>query len=153
MTRDTAYAASMVGGEEEYPQEDPDPQMLDIRGSVTSPFETLSERLTFPEEQAQLVEIGALYHSGAVTPVLFSEVRHGLKIPLDADNPSGIVTRWRQKDRLKTTAVALVVCLNIGVDPPDVIKISPCARMECWMDPLSMQAQKALDTIGKNQRS
>lgn len=150
MTRETPYAASIGGGEDEYPQEDPDPQTLDIRGSLTSPFETLSERLTFPEEQAQLVEIGALYHSGAVTPVLFSDVRHGLKIPLDADNPSGIVTRWRQKDRLKTTAVALVVCLNIGVDPPDVIKISPCARMECWMDPLSMQAQKALDTIGKN---
>ena len=150
MTRETAYAAAMTNGQEEYTQEDPDPSTIDIRGSVTSPFETLSERLTFPEEAAQLVEIGALYHSGATSPVLFSDVRHGLKIPLDADTPSGIVTRWRQKDRLKTTAVALVVCLNIGVDPPDVIKISPCARMECWMDPLSMQAQKALDSIGKN---
>ena len=104
ITRETAYAAAMVSGEEEYPQEDPDPQTLDIRGSVTSPFETLSERLTFPEEEARLVEIGALYHPGAVTPVLFSDVRHGLKIPLDADNPSGSVTRWRQKDRLKTAA-------------------------------------------------
>ena len=37
-----------------------------------------------------------------------------------------------------------------GVDPPDVIKISPCARLECWVDPLSMQAPKALDTIGKH---
>jgi regulator-associated protein of mTOR len=27
----------------------------------------------------------------------------------------------------------LVLCLNVGVDPPDVIKISPCARMECWI--------------------
>lgn len=54
----------------------------------------------------------------------------------------------RQKERLKTTAVALVMCLNIGVDPPDVIKISPCARLECWVDPLSMQGPKALDTIG-----
>lgn len=61
-----------------------------------------------------------------------------------------MVSKWRQKERLKTTAVALVVCLNIGVDPPDVIKISPCARLECWVDPLSMQAPKALDTIGKN---
>ena len=61
----------------------------------------------------------------------------------------GIVSKWRQKERLKTTAVALVLCLNIGVDPPDVIKISPCARLECWVDPLSMQPPKALDTIGE----
>jgi hypothetical protein len=58
------------------------------------------------------------------------------------------VSKWRQKDKLKTTAVALVLCLNIGVDPPDVIKISPCARLECWVDPLSMQPAKALETIG-----
>ncbi|CAI5504846.1 unnamed protein product [Closterium sp. Naga37s-1] len=51
---------------------------------------------------------------------------------------------------MKTSSVAIVLCLNIGVDPPDVIKISPCARVECWIDPFSMQAQKALDTIGKN---
>lgn len=61
-----------------------------------------------------------------------------------------IVSKWRQKEKLKTTAVALVLCLNIGVDPPDVIKISPCARLECWVDPLSMQPTKALETIGKN---
>jgi hypothetical protein len=34
---------------------------------------------------------------------------------------------------MKTGCVALVLCLNVGVDPPDVIKISPCARMECWV--------------------
>lgn len=50
--------------------------------------------------------------------------------------------------RPSTPLQALVVCLNIGVDPPDVIKISPCARLQCWVDPLSMQAPKALDTIG-----
>ncbi|XP_058214721.1 regulatory-associated protein of TOR 1-like isoform X3 [Rhododendron vialii] len=49
----------------------------------------------------------------------------------------------------KTVCVALVLCLNISVDPPDVIKISPCARMECWIDPFSMPPQKALETIGK----
>ncbi|XP_050935922.1 regulatory-associated protein of TOR 1-like isoform X2 [Cucumis melo] len=36
-----------------------------------------------------------------------------------------------------------------SVDPPDVIKISPCARMECWIDPFSMAPQKALESIGK----
>lgn len=64
-----------------------------------------------------------------------------------------IVLRWRQKEKLKTTAVALVLCLNIGVDPPDVIKISPCARLECWVDPMSNQPAKALETIGANDNS
>ncbi|XP_068341289.1 regulatory-associated protein of TOR 1-like [Pyrus communis] len=62
---------------------------------------------------------------------------------------SGLVSKWRPKDRMKTGCVALVLCLNISVDPPDVIKISPCARMECWIDPFAMAPQKALETIGK----
>ncbi|BAT83949.1 regulatory-associated protein of TOR 1 [Vigna umbellata] len=62
---------------------------------------------------------------------------------------SGLVSKWRPKDRMKTGCVALVLCLNISVDPPDVIKISPCARMECWIDPFSMAPQKALESIGK----
>ena len=60
-----------------------------------------------------------------------------------------MVSKWRMKERMKTVSVALVLCLNIGVDPPDVIKISPCARMECWVDPHSMQPPKALETVGK----
>ncbi|KAK1320310.1 Regulatory-associated protein of TOR 1 [Acorus calamus] len=62
---------------------------------------------------------------------------------------SGLVSKWRPKERMKTGCVALVLCLNIGVDPPDVIKISPCARMECWIDPFSMAAPKALESVGK----
>ncbi|XP_020113918.1 regulatory-associated protein of TOR 2 [Ananas comosus] len=62
---------------------------------------------------------------------------------------NGLVSKWRPKDRMKTGCVALVLCLNISVDPPDVIKISPCARMECWIDPFSMAPPKALETIGK----
>lgn len=61
----------------------------------------------------------------------------------------GLVSKWRQKDKVKTTSVALVLCLNIGVDPPDVIKISPCARLECWVDPMSAQPAKALEHIGE----
>lgn len=49
----------------------------------------------------------------------------------------------------KTTNVALVLCLNVGVDPPDIIKPQPCAKLEAWMDPLSMAPQKALDFIGQ----
>ncbi|KAG0566271.1 hypothetical protein M758_7G048400 [Ceratodon purpureus] len=62
----------------------------------------------------------------------------------------GVVSRWRMKDRMKTGWVALCMCLNIGVDPPDVIKISPCARLECWIDPFSTASVKALEAIGKN---
>ncbi|KAG8093493.1 hypothetical protein GUJ93_ZPchr0012g21870 [Zizania palustris] len=54
---------------------------------------------------------------------------------------------------MKTGCVALVLCLNISVDPPDVIKISPCARKECWIDPFSMAPPKALETIGKTLHS
>ncbi|KAI9708918.1 MAG: hypothetical protein M1820_003612 [Bogoriella megaspora] len=48
---------------------------------------------------------------------------------------SNKVQDWRMKDRLKTVSAALLLCLNIGVDPPDVIKTNPCARLECWIDP------------------
>lgn len=34
---------------------------------------------------------------------------------------------------MKTVSVALVLCLNVGVDPPDIIKTQPCARLECWI--------------------
>ena len=50
---------------------------------------------------------------------------------------------------MKTMSVALIMCLNIGVDPPDVLKIAPCARAECWINPLLGPPAKALDAIGK----
>lgn len=37
---------------------------------------------------------------------------------------------------MKTVSVALVLCLNVGVDPPDVVKTQPCARLECWIGKL-----------------
>lgn len=49
---------------------------------------------------------------------------------------------------MKTVSVALVVCLNVGVDPPDVFKITPCARLESWVDPSSVSPQKAMELIG-----
>ena len=57
--------------------------------------------------------------------------------------------RWRQRERTKTTAAALVLCLNIGVDPPDAVRVPPCARLECWVDPGSMAPPKALETVGQ----
>lgn len=57
---------------------------------------------------------------------------------------------WRIRDRMKTVSVALVVCLNVGVDPPDVVKTQPCARLESWIDPSSVSPQKALELIGQS---
>ncbi|KAL1228402.1 Regulatory-associated protein of mTOR [Trichinella pseudospiralis] len=55
---------------------------------------------------------------------------------------------WRNRERMKTVSVALVLCLNIGIDPPDTVKPKPCARTECWIDPQCMPMQKALESIG-----
>ncbi|XP_070187994.1 regulatory-associated protein of mTOR-like isoform X2 [Littorina saxatilis] len=77
-------------------------------------------------------------------PIVCSQSRHTERI-----EGSTLETQtWRMKERMKTVSVALVLCLNVGVDPPDVVKISPCAKLQCWIDPLSMSAQKALETIG-----
>jgi len=61
------------------------------------------------------------------------------------EKPQG--STWRLKERMKTSGVALVVCLNIGIDPPDIIKPNPCARKECWFDPTGAK-QKGLEFIG-----
>ncbi|KIK81985.1 hypothetical protein PAXRUDRAFT_832495 [Paxillus rubicundulus Ve08.2h10] len=59
---------------------------------------------------------------------------------------------WRGSapGKLKTANAALVLCLNIDVDPPDVIKTNPCAVLECWVDPHTMPSNKALEAIGTN---
>ena len=58
---------------------------------------------------------------------------------------------WRMKDRLKTVSAALAICLNIGVDPPDVIKTNPTAKLEAWTDPTIPNAgsTKAMEVIGR----
>lgn len=44
-----------------------------------------------------------------------------------------------------------MLCLNIGVDPPDVVKTQPCARLEAWVDPVNvMDQKKAIEQIGRN---
>ncbi|CCE65564.1 hypothetical protein TPHA_0L02130 [Tetrapisispora phaffii CBS 4417] len=62
---------------------------------------------------------------------------------------------WKiMKDRQKTVSVALLLCLNLGVDPPDVIKTQPCARVEAGIDPLNFQdSKKAIEQIGENLQS
>ncbi|KAI0640244.1 hypothetical protein C8Q77DRAFT_121368 [Trametes polyzona] len=58
---------------------------------------------------------------------------------------------WRAAPgKIKTAHAALVLCLNIDVDPPDVIKTNPCAVLEAWVDPHTMPSHKALEVIGTN---
>ncbi|GIY17317.1 regulatory-associated protein of mTOR [Caerostris extrusa] len=76
-------------------------------------------------------------------PVAFNHKRH-IEI-IEGSNSD--TQKWRMKERMKTVSVALVLCLNVGVDPPDVVKTQPCARLECWIDPMSLVPQKALDSI------
>ncbi|BFZ17584.1 hypothetical protein BsWGS_20619 [Bradybaena similaris] len=92
----------------------------------------------FDESEGELVD--------SMLSVVCSNTRHTTKI----EGPKLCLQSWRMKERMKTVSVALVLCLNVGVDPPDVVKISPCARMECWIDPHTMSPQKALESIGLN---
>lgn len=79
-------------------------------------------------------------------PLAFAKNRHTELI----EGVTAITQTWRMKERMKTVSVALVLCLNVGVDPPDIVKTQPCARLECWIDPLSLSPAKALETIGAN---
>ncbi|KAL5018968.1 hypothetical protein ScPMuIL_004690 [Solemya velum] len=79
-------------------------------------------------------------------PLAFNEPRNTEKI----EGAEKLTQTWRVKERMKTVSVALVLCINVGVDPPDVVKTSPCARLECWIDPISMASQKALEAIGSS---
>jgi Raptor N-terminal CASPase like domain len=56
---------------------------------------------------------------------------------------------WRLRDRMKTVGVGLVVALNVGTDPPDVVKPHPCAVLQCWMDPSKFSRAKAKEMIGE----
>ncbi|PKU65192.1 regulatory-associated protein of TOR 1 isoform X1 [Dendrobium catenatum] len=113
-----------------------------------------SSRQTRESEAPAEADPGSAATSLAYLPhaVFLREFRHECFEEYAPMKPSqsALVSKWRPKDRMKTSCVALVMCLNIGVDPPDVIKISPCARMECWIDPFSVTGAKVLDRIGKS---
>eukprot|EP01063_Lacrimia_lanifica_P010634 TRINITY_DN17372_c3_g1_i1.p1 TRINITY_DN17372_c3_g1~~TRINITY_DN17372_c3_g1_i1.p1 ORF type:complete len:1289 (+),score=471.02 TRINITY_DN17372_c3_g1_i1:116-3982(+) len=70
----------------------------------------------------------------------------------DDDKSKGKLQDWRAvKDRTKTNHVLLLLCLNVGIDPPDVLRVEPCAKLECWTDPLLAQSKmltKGSEVIG-----
>lgn len=62
------------------------------------------------------------------------------------------IVDWKvMKERQKTISAVLVLCLNLGVDPPDIMKTYPCAKYEAWCDPAAFSdTKKAIEAIGKN---
>ena len=82
-------------------------------------------------------------------PLVESHFRDLLESTKDKEKKIEDASSWRMRQRMKTVSVALCLCLNIGTDPPDVVKTSPCARMQCWYDPASTKPMVALEAIGK----
>ena len=68
---------------------------------------------------------------------------------VDIDASLIITPSWRLRDRMKTVCVGLIMSLNVGTDPPDIIKPYPCATLQCWMDPASVSRAKAKEKIGE----
>lgn len=66
-----------------------------------------------------------------------------------SDPSSSVQPSWRLRDRMKTAGVGLIMALNVGTDPPDIIKPHPCAKLQCWMDPSSVTRAKAKEKIGE----
>lgn len=77
-------------------------------------------------------------------PIYLQERRHVCRIEGQHVNKEC----WRMKERMKTVSVALVLCLNIEVDPPDILKTKSCARMETWIDPRT--TTKPMEHIAAN---
>uniref|UniRef100_A0A673UQF8 Regulatory-associated protein of mTOR n=1 Tax=Suricata suricatta TaxID=37032 RepID=A0A673UQF8_SURSU len=78
-------------------------------------------------------------------PLAFMKKRHCEKI----EGSKSLAQSWRMKDRMKTVSVALVLCLNVGVDPPDVVKTTPCARLECWIARYKQSLDPTVDEVKK----
>ncbi|KAF2146361.1 uncharacterized protein K452DRAFT_243132 [Aplosporella prunicola CBS 121167] len=82
----------------------------------------------------------------------FTDKKHETNGNPKDDSETYPLQEWRMKDRLKTVSAVLALCLNIGVDPPDVIKTNPCAKLECWIDPTistGTSGHTPMNNIGK----
>lgn len=97
----------------------------------------------FEDDEAAYTMLANVYY------LYFTDKRH--KNGAKPKDPRDRLQDWRMRDRQKTVMAALMLCLNIGVDPPDAFKTDPCAKLECWVDPSVMSTQaKALEQIARN---
>lgn len=62
------------------------------------------------------------------------------------------IADWKlSPNKKKTTHAALVMCLNLGIPPPDIQRPQKCPSLEAFVDPNAYPDFKvALQTIGKN---
>ncbi|CAM9711010.1 unnamed protein product, partial [Ectocarpus fasciculatus] len=59
---------------------------------------------------------------------------------------------WRLRELTRTFNVGIILCLNFGTDPPDVVRTPPCAVKQCWIDPKTcagMSARETAEVIGR----
>ncbi|KAF8490741.1 hypothetical protein JB92DRAFT_3007752 [Gautieria morchelliformis] len=115
---------------------------------------------SFEEERAAHLEAQRNANSSAslnsfpdINPIqsFYLSKRHitsGNPTPLPTTLPK--ITPWRLRDKLKMVNGILLLCLNLDVDPPDVVKTQPSAVLECWVDPHSLPSNKAIEAIGTN---
>jgi regulator-associated protein of mTOR len=59
---------------------------------------------------------------------------------------------WKRgtREHVRTVCVGIICCLNLGVTSPDYHFKSTHSRVQAGVDPNSLSAQKALETIGEN---
>ncbi|CDG24142.1 Raptor N-terminal CASPase-like domain-containing protein [Caenorhabditis elegans] len=112
--------------------------------SIT-PFSSFAERLTVNLWHAQRnVERVTLY---------LQEPRHVEDIAGSMEDEwdciEECVNRRKGSDRLRTASVAIIMCLHLGVDPPEAPsrKDAP-SRLLSWVDPYKCGAHKAAIEIG-----
>jgi HEAT repeat. len=93
-----------------------------------------------------------IYHCNIYQDMNLDQLTLNTTSDLEDDTIVGeedVAPSWRLKERMKTVGVGLILALNIGTDPPDVIKPNPCAKLQCWMDPSSTSRSKAREKIGE----
>ncbi|KAF2105108.1 TORC1 growth control complex subunit Kog1 [Rhizodiscina lignyota] len=100
----------------------------------------------------QLASEEQMYSLNSNYFMYYTDKKHesgGQPKPVESQYP---LQEWRMRDRLKTVSAVLALCLNLGVDPPDVVKTNPCAKLECWVDPTNTSGQNSnspINQIGK----
>ncbi|GMT03406.1 hypothetical protein PENTCL1PPCAC_25580 [Pristionchus entomophagus] len=89
-------------------------------------------------------DLESMERSENVVARYFQEARHTEEIVGMPEDPEERNV-WRKygKERMKTVSVALILCLHLGVDPPDKQRPQPCAKLEAWVDPSVGQTNKA----------
>jgi len=72
-----------------------------------------------------------------------------MRMNADTSGREEATAGWRLRPRMRTACGGIIMCLNVGTDPPDVVKPQPCAKQECWFDPTRVTRKKAKEEIGR----